>query len=60
MVPVSFALVAFILSSFFESVHSSCGHGTFLHRRVTNLSEGEAAQKTVEVGNFGYIGTQGP
>lgn len=63
MVYVTSALVAIVLCSIFDSVHSSCGHGTHLDRRITKLSrrqEGEAPQKVVEVKKFGYIGSQGP
>jgi hypothetical protein len=63
MVYVPSALVAIVLCRVFDNVYSSCGHGTYLHRLVTNLSrrqEGGGVVKTVEVGKFGYIGTQGP
>lgn len=63
MVHVPSALVAIVLWSIFGTAYSSCGHGTYLHRRVTKMvrrQEGGAEQKVVEVGKFGYIGSQGP
>ena len=51
------------LNLFVESTTASCGHGTSLLRRKVSLSkrqEGEAPQKTVEVGKFAYLGTEGP
>ena len=62
MVSIRSALVACVLSSIFDSVHSSCGHGTSLLKRQTHMKrqEGGEVAKVVEVGKFGYLGADGP
>lgn len=63
MVFIPSALVAVVLFSILDGVYCSCGHGTYLHRRITKTvkrQEIAAEQKVVEVGKFGYIGAQGP
>ncbi|KAH8593660.1 alpha carbonic anhydrase [Bisporella sp. PMI_857] len=62
MVSIRSALVAIALSSIFDGVSASCGHGTSLLRRQTRIKrqEGGAAEKVVEVGKFGYLGADGP
>ncbi|KAG4433963.1 hypothetical protein IFR05_010543 [Cadophora sp. M221] len=47
---------------FLDSASASCGHGTSLLKRKVNYKrqEGGEAVKTVEVGQFGYIGAVGP
>lgn len=62
MVAIRSALVAIALSNLFENVQSSCGHGTSLLKRQTQMKrqEGGAVAKVVEVGKFGYLGSNGP
>ncbi|RDL39413.1 putative Carbonic anhydrase [Venustampulla echinocandica] len=49
-------LVLFV-NLFVQSATASCGHGTSLHKRTVTTN---GLVKRVEVGKFGYIGTQGP
>ena len=61
MKSASAALALVFLSAFIDTSSASCGHGTSLLRRKVNYKrqEGEVV-KTVEVGQFGYIGSVGP
>ncbi|KAL2063707.1 hypothetical protein VTL71DRAFT_5512 [Oculimacula yallundae] len=58
----SSTLALLFATLFLDSASASCGHGTSLLKRKVNYkrAEGGEAVKTVEVGQFGYIGDVGP
>ncbi|KAH8668270.1 putative carbonic anhydrase [Tricladium varicosporioides] len=52
-----------LLSAFVSTTTASCGHGTSFAKRMTHMKrdmESGKLTKRVEVGKFGYLGTQGP
>ncbi|KAG9231917.1 putative carbonic anhydrase [Amylocarpus encephaloides] len=58
----SITSLALFLNLFIESTTASCGHGTSLARRKVHQKRSLSGEpvKHVEVGNFGYLGVNGP